>query len=87
MSDLPKLPTRNVIIDGLWEEVRGPYTEEDMRAYALAAVAMEREACAKVCDELPLRDPKQGFWVAGWSDGVDDCAAAIRARSNKCNSA
>jgi hypothetical protein len=52
MSDLPELPTRNVIIDGLWEEVRGPYSEDDMRAYALAAVAMERERLenlAKAC--------------------------------------
>ena len=46
-------------------------------------LAAEREACAKVCDELaspsrPLRDPARS-WIAG----TLDCAAAIRARGEK----
>lgn len=41
-------------------------------------VAAEREACAKVCEEL--HQP----YDAGesWQDGTYDCAAAIRARGN-----
>lgn len=44
--------------------------------------AAEREACARVCEELELKsaDGEWGKYVAGWSDGTDDCAAAIRAR-------
>jgi hypothetical protein len=37
-----------------------------------AAVKAEREACAKVCEE----------WGA-WNNIAQDCAAAIRARSEK----
>lgn len=29
------------------------YTAAQMRAYAAAAVAAEREACAKLCDQTP----------------------------------
>ena len=51
----------------------------DERFAALVAAA-EREACAKVCDELvspsrPLRDPARS-WIAG----TLDCARSIRAR-------
>ena len=47
-----------------------------------AISAAEREACARVCEELELKsaDGEWGTYVAGWSDGTDDCAAAIRAR-------
>jgi hypothetical protein len=43
------------------------------------AVLAEREACAKVCEEL--HQP----YAAGesWEDGTYDCAAAIRARGQK----
>jgi hypothetical protein len=43
-----------------------------------AAVRVEREACAKVCEEL------HQSYDAGesWEDGTYDCAAAIRARGN-----
>ena len=48
MADtLPPLPVKHVVVDGLWEEVRGPYTAdevEEIRAQAVAeAVAKERE--------------------------------------------
>jgi len=39
------------------------------------AVAAEREACAKICDELDV-----GF---GWDATAHDCADLIRARGNK----
>lgn len=44
------------------------------------AAAAEREACAKVCEELEPNNRYSGEWIAGWSDGTDDCATAIRAR-------
>ena len=53
-----------------------------LEKFAALVVAAEREACAKVCEELELKsaDGEWGTYVAGWSDGTDDCAAAIRAR-------
>lgn len=50
--------------------------------FAALVAAAEREACAKLCEELELKnaDGELGTYVAGWSDGTDDCAAAIRAR-------
>ena len=57
----------------------------------------EREACAKLCDEIaidkwnlykgrpPYKGDEQGrasYFTQGCSAGADDCAEAIRARSN-----
>jgi len=44
-----------------------------------AAVAREREACAKLCDDLLLT----GLGIRDWADGTYDCAKAIRARGEK----
>ena len=43
-----------------------------------AAVAREREACAKLCDDLQQTD----LCIRDWADGTYDCANAIRARGN-----
>ena len=43
------------------------------------AMHMEREACAKVCEEMYRRD---GF-AAVECEAADECAAAIRARGQK----
>ena len=43
------------------------------------AVAKEREACAKVCEDLDFDD----WQDRGWDQGTYDCAKAIRARNNK----
>ena len=60
-------------------------------------LAAEREACAKLCDEIAIdmwnlykgRPPYKGDeegrasdFTQGRSDGADDCAEAIRKRSN-----
>lgn len=66
---LPPLPVTHVVIDGLWEDVHGPYSADDMRAYAQAAVLAERAACAKACDQ----------WT-GRNDISGDALLAIRAR-------
>lgn len=36
----------------------------------------EREACAKLCEDLQLTD----LAIRDWADGTYDCAAAIRAK-------
>ena len=43
---------------------------------AAEAVAREREACAKLCEDLQLTD----LAIRDWADGTYDCAAAIRAK-------
>jgi hypothetical protein len=44
------------------------------------AVKAEREACAKVCDELPAPDEYNSTDKSMWDVTCIDCAAAIRAR-------
>ena len=48
-------------------------------AYGEAMLA-EREACAKVCDELPAPDIYSHTDKSMWDVTCMDCAAAIRAR-------
>jgi len=52
--------------------------EDDFLRFAALVAAAEREACAKVCDEVGMlgRDALGKFWT-------DKCAAAIRARGDK----
>jgi hypothetical protein len=55
MSDLPELPVRHetresAIGEVLWEDVYGPYTADQMRAYASEAVLVERERCARLVE-------------------------------------
>lgn len=47
--------------------------------FAALVAAAEREACAKLCEELVI----EGWRDAGWDMGTIDCAAAIRERGNK----
>ena len=59
--------------------------EERLRAKAAwqAATEAEREACAKVCEDITT----SGDWadsheeIVSWGVGTSDCADAIRARS------
>ena len=52
--------------------------------FAALVETHEREACAKVCDDM--RHP---WWYSAetpdWIDATDHCAAAIRARGNNDN--
>ena len=62
----------------------GPHFSWDQaERFAALVAAAEREACAKVCEQLEPRHRMDGEWLAGWSDGTEDCAAAIRARGQK----
>ena len=51
-------------------------TPEFLERFAALVAAAEREACAKVCDELVLAHPGRADLTA------DQCAAAIRARGD-----
>ena len=57
-----------------------PWTQEHWTDYDRSIAAAEREACAKVCEDL--RHP-HGYSAetVDWVDGADKCAEAIRARS------
>ena len=50
--------------------------------FASLVRADEREACAKVCDELIAPDVYSDTDVSMWDVTCIDCAAAIRARRN-----
>ena len=68
--------------NGLWEPSGHENVTELMLRFAALVAEKEREACAKVCDDI--RHP----WglsaeTADWSDATVDCADAIRARGNK----
>lgn len=51
--------------------------DEQMRAYAAAAVAAEREQCAKLCD--PSNSDRPDDWTE-YAKVRAECAAAIRSR-------
>ena len=57
---------------------------EDLEAFAALvdaqATARERDACAKVCDELPAPDIYSDTDKSMWDVTCMDCAAAIRSR-------
>jgi hypothetical protein len=95
MAELPPLPPymygREV------EKNERVWSEQCMRAYAEQAVKQEREACAKLCEEIENK-----YWAAfkgktqpidrgavysphveGMSDGAGECGSAIRARSEQ----
>jgi hypothetical protein len=56
-------------------------TTEGMKAFEALVRADEREACAKVCEELPAPDIYSDTDKSMWDVTCMDCAAAIRARS------
>jgi hypothetical protein len=53
-------------------------TEAHFQRFAVRVAAAEREACAKVCDEIGGRDSDSHAW---------DAAAAIRARGGDVSDA
>ena len=50
---------------------------ENLERFAALVAAAEREACAKVCDDMTTGD-RVSF---DWERGTSDCAHAIRARN------
>jgi hypothetical protein len=58
-----------------WEYATDDRGFEPLWRFAAFVAAAEREACAKVCDELHWP------WHMGDTSGPKECANAIRARS------
>jgi hypothetical protein len=75
---LPKPIAGNVIHRHL--HLGSVYTKEQMRAFAEKAVLVEREACAKVCDDLIAPALYNDADKSMWDVTCMDCAAAIRNR-------
>jgi len=68
-----------------WLDVYGLGHDRESFIKALEAFAAmvredEREACAKICDELPAPDIYNDTDKSMWDVTCMDCAAAIRAR-------
>jgi len=55
---------------------------EPLKAFAELVRADEREACAKVCDDLPTPERMSLDNESLWEAATLDCADAIRARGN-----
>ena len=55
-------------------------TPNDLIAFAKLVAAKEREACAKVCEELPAPDIYNDTDQSMWDVTCMDCSTAIRAR-------
>ena len=52
-------------------------TQEQLERFAALVAAAEREACAKVCEDIPVpKDPTELTHLPT----IERCAAAIRAR-------
>ena len=56
--------------------------EENLKAFEALVRADEREACAKVCDDLPAPERMSLDNESLWEVATLDCAEAIRARGN-----
>jgi hypothetical protein len=67
-----KMPEQPPMDVGLSGQVKFAYSEEALRAYGEAV----REACAKLCDELPYWPENEENHDV--SDGAGACADAIR---------
>ena len=52
-----------------------------LEAFAKLVAAKEREACAKVCEELPAPDIYNDTDQSMWDVTCMDCSTAIRARA------
>jgi hypothetical protein len=56
---------------------------DELERFAALVAAHEREACAKVCEALPLEWPDQPSIAQAERATLMDCATAIRARSEE----
>jgi len=74
-DDIIRMARHVGICDGPFEfQMVSP---EDLRRFAKLVSAAEREACAKLCDEIG-----SDLWIGDADEAsVSKCAAAIRARS------
>jgi hypothetical protein len=64
------------------DERNRTWTQEHWTEYERSIAAQEREACAKVCDDLPTPERMSLDNESLWEVATLDCAEAIRARGN-----
>jgi hypothetical protein len=64
------------------DERNRTWTQEHWTEYERSIAAQEREACAKVCDELVPDMSRTANDASVWDVATFDCAEAIRARGN-----
>jgi hypothetical protein len=62
------------------DERNRTWTQEHWTEYELSIAEAEREACAKLCDDLPTPERMSLENEALWELATLDCAEAIRAR-------
>ena len=62
-----------------WNSTAWVFGDETLERFATLVAAAEREACAKVCEELKPFGPHLDIQKAT----AEDCAAAIRARGDR----
>jgi hypothetical protein len=71
-------------IDTMWQQAIRQSIEDDevftRYHFAKLVAAKEREACAKLIDELPAPDEYSNTDKSMWDVTCIDCAEAIRAR-------
>ena len=67
---------------GYGDELTGDAIERFAALIAASAVEREREACAKVCEDLVFREGETDKWTITREKASFDCAAAIRARGS-----
>jgi hypothetical protein len=94
-DNLPPLPETDWLLhmpaqayEQEWTSSQPGYTADQMRSYAAAAVAAERERCAKLCEQRAGdhwadykghgTGPRGGTRSEAASDEADACAMAIR---------
>jgi len=63
-----------------WQYAHGDSGYEPLWEFAALVASAEREACAKVCESLPLEWPDQPTFAQTERATMMDCAAAIRLR-------
>jgi hypothetical protein len=62
------------------DERNRTWTQEHWTEYERSIAAVEREACAKVCEELVPDMSRTANDASVWDVATFDCATAIRAR-------
>jgi hypothetical protein len=63
------------------DERNRTWTQDHWTEYERSIAAAEREACAKVCEELVPNMSRTANDASVWDVATFDCAEAIRARS------
>jgi len=74
-------PVRSKTPGKIWEDGHVGWHDIFNEKFAELVAAHEREACAKVCEELPAPDIYDNTDKSMWDVTCIDCAEAIRARS------